>query len=65
MDDKEVRLRIAEAIIAVAPRNEINDSQKIVDRCKIIETYVVGEQSSSAPKVRRKRNGNEQDTSQD
>lgn len=42
MDDKELRLRIFEALVAQAARAEIQQTEQLLKRCKLIEQYVKG-----------------------
>lgn len=47
MDDKEIRMRIVEAVVPVASRAEIDTPEKLIERCKKIESYVKGNTSRS------------------
>ena len=42
MDNSEIRLRIVEAVIPIASRVEINSAEKMVEKCKELEAYVMG-----------------------
>lgn len=62
MDNREVRLRIVEAVLPTASRNGFSDPDRIVDICSRLEKYVVslepnsqGELSDPAPKRRNSR----------
>ena len=47
VDDKEIRMRIVEAVVPVASRAEIDTPEKLIERCKKIESYVKGNTSRS------------------
>jgi len=49
MDDKEIRLRIYEALVAQAARAEIQQTEQLIKRCKLIETYVMGPRRADKP----------------
>lgn len=52
MDDKEVRLRIAEALIPHASRVGVNKPEVIRTACEELESYVIGKPDK--PPARRK-----------
>jgi hypothetical protein len=41
MDESEIRLKIIEALVAVAARAEIQDPEHLVKKATILEKYVV------------------------
>lgn len=58
MDNKEIRLRIVEAVIPIASRVEINSAEKMVDKCKELEKYVMTEpETESVDKSSRNKRG--------
>lgn len=59
MDDREIRLKIVESLIAVAPRNEIQSPDALVEKARVLETYVTGNQQRKKPGPRPK-HGNQQ-----
>lgn len=63
MDDKEIRMRIVEAIAPIASRAEIDTPEKLIERCKTIESYVKGNANRSRKRNTVKPDGNESNKS--
>lgn len=47
MDNREIRLRIVEAVLPTASRNGLSDPDRLVDICSRLEKYVVSLESKS------------------
>lgn len=62
MDERTIRLKIVESLISVAPRNEIQSPDALVEKAKVLEKYVVGEPQRKKPGPKPK-HGNQQNQS--
>ena len=57
MDDKEIRLRIVEAVLPIASRVEIQSDELLTKKCEELEKFVIGKKPT-APRKKPMSNGN-------
>jgi len=53
MDDNEIRLRIIEGLISVAPRAEIQDPELLVKKASVLEKYVSDHVAPRAKRIKK------------